>query len=77
MVLQRVRAEAFVFLFLLVTLSNSPVKAEKTIPADVWVQGSAVIQGTRWPLFQAQLIEECAVHLQFSSRVAARPTKSF
>ena len=34
MVLQRVRVEIFLCLFLLVTLSNSPVKAEKTILAD-------------------------------------------
>ncbi len=34
MVLQRIRAETFLCLFLLVTLSNSPVKAEKTILAD-------------------------------------------
>jgi len=34
MVLQRIRIEAFLCLFLLVTLLNSPVKAEKTILAD-------------------------------------------
>jgi len=34
MVLQRIRVETFICLFLLATLSNNPVKAEKTILAD-------------------------------------------
>ncbi|MHC4582811.1 MAG: ADP-ribosylglycohydrolase family protein [Planctomycetota bacterium] len=34
MVLWAARAETFLYLFLLVTLSSSPVKVEKTIPAD-------------------------------------------